>query len=106
MARLLGICVAFIFALSIALTGSAGAKVGASCGGFIGPWCADNEFCQKPTGVCYRPEALGKCVAVPGKCILRKGVLYFPVCGCNGMTYKNDCERMMARVSKLHNGKC
>ena len=30
----------------------------------------------------------------------------FPVCGCNDVTYGNDCERMMARVSKSHNGKC
>jgi hypothetical protein len=106
MARLLGICVALAFALSIALTNAAGAKVGAKCGGFAGPWCGDKEFCQKPTGACFKPDIEGKCAAVPDVCKLRKGVFYIQVCGCNGMTYKNDCERMMARVSKLHNGKC
>jgi hypothetical protein len=103
MRKFLGLCAALAFALVIGLSNSAGAKVGASCGGFVGPiTCSDKEFCQMRTGVCWAPNAIGRCVAVPDKC--NKAI--FPVCGCNHMTYNNDCERKMARVSKLHDGKC
>ena len=108
MRKILGLCAALAFALVIGLSNSAGAKVGASCGGFVGPFCGDKEFCQLPTGVCSKPNAIGKCVAVPGACPMakKKANVIFPVCGCNHVTYNNDCERMMARVSKLHKGKC
>jgi hypothetical protein len=99
-------CAALAFTLAIGLSNGAVAKVGASCGGFVGPWCGPNEFCQKPTGVCFKVEALGKCVAKPEVCILHKGVLYIPVCGCDGVTYRNNCERMKAGVSEKHRGKC
>ena len=29
-----------------------------------------------------------------------------PVCGCNGRTYNNDCERQVAGVSKKSDGAC
>jgi len=42
------------------------------------------------------------CAAKPRFC----HKIFRPVCGCNGKTYANDCVRMSAGVSKLHDGKC
>jgi hypothetical protein len=105
MRKFLGIGIALAFGLAIALSNGASAKVGAKCGGFAA-WCGPNEFCQKPTGACFKPDISGKCAAKPEVCILRKGVFYIKACGCDGVTYANNCERMKAGVSLKHLGKC
>jgi hypothetical protein len=45
---------------------------------------------------------LGTCVTEPTTC----SPIYTFVCGCDGVTYGNDCERQAAGVSKLHDGGC
>ena len=92
-----------ILALPLVLApAGASAKVGASCGGFIGNvLCGKREFCQHAPGQCLSPLP-GACAARPRFCPR----IYRPVCGCNGRTYANDCERMRAGVSKAHDGRC
>jgi hypothetical protein len=65
-----------------------------------GDFCGANKFCELPSGTCgaqqgmcrYRP------IACPGPII--------PVCGCDGISYGNDCERQAGGVSKQSDGLC
>jgi Kazal-type serine protease inhibitor domain len=84
------------------LVGPAAAEAGAKCGGPADPACAGNEFCDKPAGACSLANAEGACVRVSQLCF----EVYLPVCGCDGKTYSNDCERQRAKASKAHDGKC
>jgi hypothetical protein len=44
----------------------------------------------------------GRCIVPPDGCV----TLVDPVCGCNGQTYLNDCERARARAQLDHTGVC
>jgi Kazal-type serine protease inhibitor domain len=90
--------------LGVAASG-ADAKVGQRCGGKIQITCGPGEWCQPPTGQC-RPGAPGRCIKVPEVCPMQQPEVVFPVCGCNGTTYPNDCERQRAKEAKKHNRKC
>lgn len=79
-----------------------GGGVGARCGGFVGQRCAPGLWCEMRPGACRVADAFGRCVARPQICTR----IFQPVCGCNGRTYGNDCERRAAMVNKRHNGPC
>lgn len=62
--------------------------------------CLANEFCEFPPGNC---GGEGRCkVKHQGGCPEN----YNPVCGCDGNTYGNDCEREIVGVSLAHEGTC
>ena len=100
LARLLAVAGA-LFTVSVA---AEAATLGQSCGGLTGATCHIGLSCQMPAGSCGIPWPLvaGTCEARPRFC----NMVWIPVCGCNGKTYANDCQRKKAGVSKLHDGKC
>lgn len=84
-------------------------KIGSSapraCGGFTfppNPLCRSREFCEQPAGTCFVADLPGTCQAIPEACIES----FDPVCGCDGVTYGNDCQRQRAQVALDHVGSC
>jgi hypothetical protein len=82
--------------------GHAGPCDGERCGGFKGVECSEDEFCELPPRQCDVLDLTGRCVAVPDACVQ----VYDPVCGCDGVTYGNDCDRQAAKAQKAHDGRC
>jgi len=63
----------------------------------VGLRCRNGRFCETPfdcTGI-VRPQIGGICTDTPTACASGLGPF---VCGCDGRTYENDCERKQARV--------
>jgi len=76
-----------------------------ACGGFIfppNPPCARDEFCEQPPGTCQIVDLPGICTVIGDLCPFH----FAPVCGCDGLSYANDCERTRAAVSLDHEGAC
>lgn len=72
------------------------------CDGIAGLPCPDDQFCVHPPGTCDVVDQGGACIEVGGGCTTHLQ----PVCGCDGITYPNDCERLVARVQKARDGPC
>ena len=98
------ICFAGICFIYVALCGIAQAAEG-TCGGFIGITCGVGRWYDPQAGRCGGADIQGRCVEVSTACS-KKGSTTGEVCGCDGRTYANDCERVSANVPKKHNGEC
>lgn len=99
-AHLLALCTI----LALASAGAAAAQTageGATCGGIAAIQCEAGLFCEIQ-GCEVFPDQAGTCVAVPETCP-QQGPR---VCGCDGVTYRNNCERIRAGARLAKQGAC
>ncbi len=78
------------------------ANLDEACGGTANITCNSALWCQKGAGQCKAETAAGTCEKAPTFCMR----VSRPVCGCNGKTYANDCERQKSKVQLDHVGAC
>jgi hypothetical protein len=75
---------------------------GQMCGGITGIPCTDPAtYCKLPDGHCCC-DFMGTCEPIAEVCV----DVWEPVCGCDGITYGNDCEAAAAGMSVDYEGEC
>jgi len=72
------------------------------CGGIAGLPCPTGEVCDRRDPTCAVADLAGTCVPGPSPCPSGGD----PVCGCDGVTYANDCIRVDAGATLAHVGAC
>lgn len=95
-------CLAILAGVNLSANGECPPVIGKVCGGKMGLPCAPNEICDPDgcgadmTGTC-KPAAVNPCP---------KTMPAAQQCGCDGVTYANECERLLNKVAKASDGPC
>lgn len=96
-------CDAHGHGVSVAKSGTCEAEPGSDCGGIAGLGCDEGEFCNYPVEAsCGATDQTGVCTKLPDACDL----IYSPVCGCDDLTYGNECAARIAGISVAKNEAC
>ncbi len=98
-----GLVLALAMAAIVAMSLRAhAAGLGENCGGATNATCDAGFWCEPEPDQCGSADASGTCARSLKFCYL----LFRPVCGCDGKTYNNECERRRAKVRRDHDGAC
>jgi Kazal-type serine protease inhibitor domain len=85
------------------LGASEDALTGKACGGRRGNTCGAREYCNfSLNAICGRADAQGVCAKKPNSCTSKRS----PVCGCDGVTYRNACTARANGHALLSRGAC
>lgn len=95
-------CEAAAAGVSVRRQGTCPAGGDGICGGIAGFVCDEGQLCKFELGTCGAADQSGVCIEIPEACI----TVVDEVCGCDEVTYTNECEAERAGVSVLRRGAC